>query len=229
MLFTLFGCNANTASHTLSDTIDSALVATSGNKPPQFFAFASPYRANGYVMQHKDYSFTMPLTKTSDWSKMSGWTGAYIYGGIGIGVDNLNTKTYGAVLSYGINVSSSVGEYSVRKKAIEIKEQSYINNVRKKYQYRKSTKLYYGVIGKENYPCMIKERIGKRGERIKNYDCYKFNPSKTKSKSVGITLIYTKAPNLPDKYKILAKQYTYIDLQKRAKRMLDSLYIKDGW
>ena len=228
MLFTLFGCNANTASHTLSNAIDSALVATSGNKPPQFFAFASPYRANGYVMQHKDYSFTMPLTKASDWSKMSGWTGAYIYGGIGIGVDNLNTKTYGAVLSYGINVSSSVGEYGEMQQAIESKNIEYI---RSHIRIDTNDKLRIEYQGKEDYICKVMEYSKKnyKSSKFIGYTCYKFNPSHKKYKSVNIKLIYTKSQNLPAKYKNIAKEYTYQDLQRRAKRVLDSLYIKDGW
>ncbi|GIT98146.1 hypothetical protein [Sulfurovum sp. TSL1] len=228
MLFTLSGCNSNTPSHTLSNAIDKALIATSGNKPPQFFAFSSSYRANGYVMQHKDYSFTMPLTKERDWSKMSGWNGAYIYGGIGIGMDNPDNKKIGNLLGYAINISSRVGEYGKMQRAIENKDLRYI------FTHRKVTnkdKLRIEYHGKENYTCEVSEFIRRQGSgiRFNVYDCYKFNPSHTKYKSVNIKLLYTKSPNLPAKYKILAKEYTYKDLKSRAKRMLDSLYIKDEW
>ena len=225
----LSGCST----HDVSDVVDNALIATSGNKPPKFFAFASPYRANGYIIQHKDFSFMMPLTKEKDWTKMSGWSGAYIYGGIGIGVDNPDVKTVGSILGYGVDFSSSIGKYGERAKATETRDKSYIDNVRIKYKYPKDSKVYYETHGKENYPCIVNEVVNPKrsvpGVRTKSYGCYKFNPTKTMYKKVGITLIYTKSPNLPAKYKSLAKEYTYQDLQDRAKRTLDSLYIKDGW
>ena len=87
--------------------------------------------------------------------------------------------------------------------------------------------------GKENYPCVVIEDETKGFKNaIKKgitYRCYRFNPSKTKAKDVLVSLTYTKAPNLPTKYKSLEKEYTYEDLKRRTKRMLDSLYIKDGW
>ena len=49
------------------------------------------------------------------------------------------------------------------------------------------------------------------------------------AKGVGIKLIYTRVPNLPKELEPLAREYTYEDLQKRSRRILDSLYIKDGW
>ena len=57
-----------------------------------------------------------------------------------------------------------------------------------------------------------------------SFQCYKFNSTRTKMISVSLVLTYHK-PNDP----ILVQEYTYEDLQSRAKRMLDSLYIKDGW
>lgn len=227
-LFIVSGCSGNQAEHTLSNAIDNALVATSGNKPPDRFAFASPYRANGYVMQNKDYSFTMPLTKDADWTKMTGWRGASDFQGIGIFLRDPEAQIH-ITLEYHIGISSYTGKYGETERAVEEKDQSYIDNIRIRYQYPKNIKLYYGTIGKEKYSCTIKEREGQRGERIKNYNCIKSNQSHTKYKAVNIKLIYTNSPNLPAKYKHLAKQYTYQDLQNRAKRTLDSLYIKDGW
>ena len=222
----LDGCST----HDVSDAVDNALVTTSGNKAPKFFVFASPSRANGYIMQHKDFSFMMPLTKEKDWSKMSGWHGAYIYGGIGVSIGNSDESKVGKYLGYGFNFSSSILKSSERTLAAYTKDQNYIQYIRNHYKYKKSTKLYYETHGKENYPCIVKVyRDMKRGIITKNYDCYKFNPSKTKAKSVGIKLVYTKSPDLPTKYRSLATEYTYKDLQKRAKRTLDSLYIKDGW
>jgi len=228
-IFMIVGCST----HDVSNAIDNTLVATSGNKPPKFFVFSSPYRANGYIMQHGDFTFMMPLTKGEDWSKMDGWNGAYIYGGISVGVEKYREKTRGKVLGYGFNFSSSIGKYGERAQATETRDETYIQMIRKKYQYKKDSKTYYETHGKENYSCIVNEVINPRtsvpGVRTKSYGCYKFNPTKTMYKKVGITLIYTKSPKLPIKYKSLAKEYTYRDLQKRAKRTLDSLYIRDGW
>ncbi len=226
MVLILSGCST----HDVSDVVDNALVATSGNKPPKFFAFASPYRANGYIMNHNDFTFMMPLTKEKDWTKMSGWHGAYIYGGIGVSIGNSDESKVGKYLGYGFNFSSSISKYSERARAVYTKDKNYIQYIRNHYKYKKSTKLYYETHGKENYPCIIKVyRDVKRGIITKNYDCYKFNPAKTRAKSVVTKLVYTKSPKLPTKYRSLANEYTYQDLQNRAKRVLDSLYIKDGW
>jgi len=69
----------------------------------------------------------------------------------------------------------------------------------------------------------------KQGLQRKIYNCYKFNPARTIAKRVKIILVYTKVLSLSSKYKTLAKEYTFQDLEKREKRVLDSLYIKDGW
>lgn len=227
-LLIVSGCSGDQTEHALSNAIDNALVATSGNKPPQFFAFASPYRANGYVIQHKDYSFTMPLTKAEDWSSMGGWTGANIYGGVGISVHNPVAKTYGDVLGYGINSSSYTGKYGERQRAVENKDIAYI---RSHIRIDKEDTLKIEYHGKENYPCEVMEYTKEdyKSNKFMGYRCYKFNPAHTQYKTVSISLIYTNSPHLPAKYKHLAKQYTYQDLQNRAKRTLDSLYIKDGW
>ena len=71
-----------------------------------------------------------------------------------------------------------------------------------------------GVMDKHIYP--NKEKI--------SFGCYKFNATRTKAKIIGVNLTYNK-PNDPR----LAEEYTYEDLQKRSQRILDSLYIKDGW
>ena len=230
-IFILDGCST----HDVSDAVDNALVTTSRNKSPKFFAFASPYRANGYIINHKDFSFMMPLTKEKDWSEMSGWHGAYIYGGIGISIGNSDESKVGKYIGYGINFSSSIGEYGDMERAIESKNYNFIKTKMKSHGISKygrigNLNVHYEVHGKEEYPCLVKESKDiKRGVRKKVYFCYKFNPAKTKAKSVTLKLIYTKSPNLPAKYKMLAKEYTYQDLQIRAKRTLDSLYIKDGW
>ena len=76
---------------------------------------------------------------------------------------------------------------------------------------------------------MIERGYSDRGVKKKSYDCYKFNPERTLAKRVLVDLIYTKSQKLPERYQHLTQEYTYEDLQNRAKRVLDSLYIKDGW
>lgn len=84
--------------------------------------------------------------------------------------------------------------------------------------------------GKENYPCVVIEAgYSNRGVKKKSYDCYKFNQERTMAKRVLVDFIYTKSPNLPEQYKHLTQEYTYEDLLKRSQRVLESLYIKDGW
>ncbi|GIT98147.1 hypothetical protein [Sulfurovum sp. TSL1] len=230
---TLSGCNSNTASHALSDAIDKALVVTSGNKPASRFHFTGPEYINRWYFSNKNYKMNAPTTYQKDWVKMSGWRGVEDFQGAELILYFKDALEYGDLLSYAINVSSSVGEYGERAKAIETRDKSYIENVRKKYQYSKNSKTYYETHGKENYPCIVNEVINPKtlvpGTITQSYGCYKFNTIRNKYKSVSITLTYTKSPNLPEKYKHLAKEYTYKDLQKRAKRMLDSLYIKDEW
>lgn len=90
--------------------------------------------------------------------------------------------------------------------------------------------LHYEIYGKENYTCLVNESYNdKYGKKVKYYGCYKFNKERTKAKKVGIRLIYTKSPTLPEELEPLAEEYTYEDLLQRSQRVLDSLYIKDGW
>ena len=127
-------------------------------------------------------------------------------------------------------MSSSVGEYGDRAKAVDMKDYSFITYLKNTYTNKKMANIYYEVHGKENYQCIVTETVySDRGVKTKSYGCYKFNPKKTKAKKVGITFIYTKSPNLPQKYQHLIDEYTYEDLLKRSQRVLDSLYIKDGW
>ena len=226
-LFIVSGCSGDQAEHTLSNAIDRALIASSGNKPLNLFTFASPYRANGYVMQHKDYSFVMPLTKDADWTKMTGWYGASASRTISNSLSDRNAHK-GITLGYNISVSSYTGKYGERQRAVEGKDIAYI---RSHIRIDKEDTLKIEYHGKENYPCEVMEytKENYKSNKFTGYTCYKFNPAHTRYKKVSITLIYTNSPNLPAKYKHLAKQYTYQDLQNRAKRTLDSLYIKDGW
>ncbi|GIT98148.1 hypothetical protein [Sulfurovum sp. TSL1] len=224
----LSGCNSNTASHALSDAIDKALVVTSGNKPASRFHFTGPEYINRWYFSNKNYKMNAPSTYQKDWIKMSGWQGVEDFQGTELVLYFKDVLEYGDLFSYAINVSSSIGEYGEMQRAIENKDLEYI---RSHIRIDTNDKLRIEYHGKENYVCKVMEYTKQKYKSNKfiGYTCYKFNPSHTKYKSVNIKLIYTKAPNLPAKYKHLAKEYTYQDLQNRAKRMLDSLYIKDEW
>lgn len=90
--------------------------------------------------------------------------------------------------------------------------------------------LHYETHGKEKYVCLINESFNvKLGEGKKHYGCYKFNPERTAVKKISMDLTYTRTPNISKELEPLANEYTYEDLQKRSQRILDSLYIKDGW
>ena len=211
-----------------TNDIDYALARAAGNKPAQFFKFNTPSDANHYMFHHKDFDILMPETTKSDWIQMGGWNGAYIYGGIGVGLDIKEVRKYGGVLSYGINMTSSIWKYENREREIEAHNVRYM---RKQTRWLKPDDiLTIEHHGKENYPCVVIETAySDRGVKKKSYDCYKFNPERTMAKRVLVSLIYSKSPKLPKKYQHLAKEYTYEDLFKRSKRVIDSLYIKDGW
>ena len=104
----LLGCSTN--------DIDYTLARMAGNKPAQFFYFANSYDANHYMFEHKEFNISMIQTKENDWIDMGGWNGAYIYGGIGVGLDIEEVTKYGGVLSYGINMSSSIWKYGERER-----------------------------------------------------------------------------------------------------------------
>ena len=109
-----------------------------------------------------------------------------------------------------------------RERAIEYKDTQHMKN---RMRLDKGDTLSISNYGKESYSCVVVDTYNqkyKKSEKI--FDCYKFNSTRTKAKSVTISLTYNKP-----KTQTLAKQYTYTDLKIRAKRMLDSLFIKDGW
>ena len=214
--------------------IDYTLARASGNKPAQFFYFSNPSDANNYRFHHKVFDIDMLQAYQKDWKLMGGWSGAFIYGGIGIALDIKEVNTIGDIFSYGINITTYKDKVGEHQRAVMRRD---VGWYRRKFPMREYQKNEIGAIdlhfetkGKEGYTCVVSDYINtKRGIKGKVYNCYKFNPNKTKYTKVQIELIYNKAPNLPKKYKHLAKQYTYADLKRRAKRMLDSLYIKDGW
>jgi hypothetical protein len=104
------------------------------------------------------------------------------------------------------------------------------NRINKKYDIEGNINVHYETQGKENYICIVKEtKDNRKNEISKTYDCHKFNKKRAMAKGVVITFTYSKSIDYPKETSDLIKDYTYEDLQERAKRMLDSLYIKDGW
>ncbi len=205
------GCSGEQMAHSITKT----QIAVSGNKPPASFEIANVETMRDYVFNTKDFSFSLPSAKQSDFTKMGGWWGASDRDG--------KTITLHLHPVYHITISTPLHsyKYTERERAIEVKNTEYIRN-RKKWLQPKD-KLYIKNYGKENYICT--NTVFTRGSKKQSvYNCYKFNDNRTKSKNVVVSLTYNKP-----KDKTLAKQYTYQDLQNRAKRVLDSLYIKDGW
>lgn len=222
----LLGCSTN--------DIDYTLARMAGNKPAQFFYFATPEKVEQWYFETKDYMALPPKTYKKDWELMSPWNGAYIYGGISFGIENPDVNEKGLSIGYGINMSSSIGEYREEDKE---REKGNVEYFKKKYPQKQlkngqeiSINRHIERHGKENYFCEVSNiKNEQRGVIEKVYECHKSNLQKTKDKSVTITFIYTKSPNLPEQYKHLTDEYTYEDLLQRSQRVLESLYIKDGW
>ena len=192
----------------------------SGNKAPAFFTVANIEIMRDYVFETKDFSFKFPTAKESDFSKMSGWKGGSIRNGKTI------TVYLDPVYHMDVSTSGNVLKYEERERAIENNDINYLRTRMPKTVKKNGEimNISFNIIpaGKENYPCTVRTSSHlKYGKRKISYGCFKFNENRTKVKYVSISVTYThyKSP----------KQYTYQDLQNRAKRTLDSLYIKDGW
>lgn len=146
-------------------------------------------------------------------------------------------------VNYSIHLSSYISPYSAKDRALENGDEGFLRKYYNSYVGKitinkevEQKPLYVEHYGKENYSCEVREflrPLGTYGMQVETYykriSCLKSNSEKTMAKTVGIELIYTKAKDLPKELESIAKDYTYEDLQQRAKRMLDSLYIKDGW
>lgn len=210
------GCNTTN----LANSIDGTLARAAGNKPPAFFSVANVETMRDYVFETKDFSFNFPTAKESDFAKMGGWSGMSMRNGRTIAFGFKNSIIY----HISVSTSGTVRDYSERDRAIDTHNIPYIKARFQKYHSDIKTSIHN--YGKENYDCTIIEDnyYNKWNKKEITYSCYKFNPSRTKAKSVSVSLTYNK-PKDPT----LAKEYTYEDLKNRAKRMLESLYIKDGW
>lgn len=213
------GCSGEQASHNISK----AQIKMSGNKPPAKYRVSNLQTMKDYTFETKDFSFKLPTAKQSDFSKMDGWWGASHRDGKTI------TSHLSPMYHMVISTSGNVLKYGERERAIENNDIGYL---RKRMPKRvknngEITDISLKTIraGKENYFCTERTSTYSKYRKKKiSYGCFKVNDIKTKIKYVSISLTYNK-PNNPS----IAKQYTYQDLKKRAKRTLDSLYIKDGW
>lgn len=210
----------------VGDAITSLQIAMSGNKPPSFFKIANLQTMKDYMFDVRDTTFSLPSAKEEDFTKMGGWEGSTHYNkDVYLYLDN------DLGVSYHIGITSSINAYTERERAIEQGDITYLRS-RMPYKTLKNGEIYNITlktvsIGKENYPCIVRESAyPKYGKLTQSYGCFKSNSNKTIVKSTSITLTYNKIPNLS---KEIADEYTYEDLQNRAKRILDSLYIKDGW
>ncbi len=223
----LFGLLATTGCNTtnLANSIDGTIARAAGNKPPAFFSVANVETMRDYLFETHDFSFNFPTAKESDFLNMGGWSGMSMRDGKTIAFGFKNSIVY----HISVSTSGNIREYGKREKDIMNGEIASLRTHIKK-RVDKQGKIFNATLkiirgGKENYPCLVKESIDKKHNKRKiSYGCFKINPLGTMVKGAGISLTYNK-PKDPK----LAKQYTYEDLKRRAKRTLDSLYIKDGW
>jgi len=219
-IWLLLGCSGEE----VANGINRAQVTMVGNRPPASFRVANLQTMQAYVFNMKHYTIAMPTAKASDFKNIQ-WVGFTHY-----------NKDIVLVLDpyYHISISTNYTPRQVTPKDTAILQGAYTFRAQRtvdgKYERQIgfiNTHIEYH--GKENYPCVVSEsRTYYKKYKLKKYEnsyrCYKFNPSKTKVHTVTIRLTYTKPRNAK-----LAKHYTYQDLKRRAKRMLDSLYIKDWW
>ena len=215
----LLGCSGEQISHNITKT----QIAMSGNKPPAKYRIANLQTMKDYIFETKYFSFKLPTAQESDFSKMDGWWGASHRDGKTI------TSHLSPVYHIIVSTSGNVIKYEARERAIENNDIDYLRTRMPKRVKKNGEIMDISLktirAGKENYFCT--ERTStyyKYGKRKISYGCFKPNNNKTKIRYVSLSVTYNK-PNNPT----LAKQYTYQDLKRRAKRTLDSLYIKDGW
>lgn len=226
LVFTLLsGCSTQR----VVDSYNDLSVAMSGNKPPAFFKVDSVEEANNLKLTSKHFSISMPMVSEKDFTELGGWHGSFN------GKDLSTLYLYESGF-YHMTFSASISPYTARARAVEYKDNQYILTS-PTTQYGKDNKgkegninVHYETHGKEDYTCVVSSWLHQQyGAQGISYGCYKFNPERTMAKRISIRLIYTRVPNLPKELEPLANEYTYEDLQKRAQRVLDSLYIKDGW
>lgn len=211
----MFGCSGEQIAHNITKT----QIAMSGNKPPTSFKVANLQTMKDYVFNMNGYTVAMPSAKQKDFSESDGWAGFTHYNkDITLylrGYYHITVGTSGKIRKY--------GERAIANNDMEYLRTRFPKKIRRGINQNIKVQAIRG--GKENYPCIVRESYSPKYKKNKiSYGCFKINSLGTLVKGAGITLTYNK-PKDPQ----LAKQYTYADLKRRAKRMLDSLYIKDGW
>lgn len=237
----IIGCSRPNMTTIYPDDKQMVLKDRAVDLPMPFYDLSM--KSQDYPRCHKKgFCSLFPEFRESDFKKMNHpWNMMTHENGYSIGIGQ--TLPNGAiVLSYDISFSSYITPYTEADKALERGNEDFLQKYYKSYvgkitlnneveQKLLSIKHY----GKENYPCEIREFFRPVGKGwlaetyLKDITCYKFNPEQTMKKTIAIRLIYTRVPNLPKELESLANEYTYEDLQKRSKQILDSLYIKDGW
>lgn len=209
MFFFVVGCSIQ----------DKNILLNTGEKPSTFFKFSNIESMNDYVFDSQKFSFKFPLAKETDFTKMGGWSGESMRDGHTIALSLENSIVYSIVFS--TNYKPLL--YNDIHKAIETGNIKYI---RSKIKIDNNDKLYITHFGKEEYKCTVMKYTKEQypSKKYTAYECYKFNENRTKYRSVHVRLTYTKENNAS-----INQRYSYQDLENRAQRMLDSLYIKDGW
>ena len=194
------------------------ILLRTNSVPPLFFKMTDKQTMDNFYFDTQKYAFKFPSSKESDFAQRGGWTGMTSHDGHGI------TLSFKDGTGYNIDFLCDYYPHksTERTRAIEENNIQYLKN---KMVLDKGDLLTIEHHGKEHYPCVVVDTNNfKENKHEKIYDCYKFNKNKTKYINTTIVLSYSKPIN-----PTLAKQYTYADLKRRAKRMLDSLYIKDNW
>ncbi len=197
---------------------DANILLNTDKKPPAYFTITDKKTMDKFEFNTKKFYFKFPTSKQSDFKQIGKWHGVSIRDG--------HTISFGLDMYYSISISTGykVREYTKRERALENGTRKFRPQRTKSNGDTININTHIEHHGKENYSCVVSESIDRFNRYRIGYRCHKFNQSKTKYRSVLVRLGYPK-PKKPT----LAKQYTYTDLKRRAKRMLDSLYIKDGW
>ena len=194
------------------------MMAT-GEPPPTFFKITDMKTMNNFVFDTKKFSFLLPQGKVIDFEGDRFWRGASSRDGNAITLFN---GPYHIDIAFENYYPQKVTKY---ERAILDNNLTYI---RSHIRIDPDDKLYIRHYGKESYLCTVMEYTKSckcyKNDKYMGVSCYKFNPSKTEYECVVIRLTYSK-PLDPK----LARIFTYEDLKKRARRMLDSLYIKSLW
>ena len=114
MTFFLLGCSGEQMAH----GITKAQIAMSGNKPPASFEIANVETMRDYVFNTKDFSFSLPSAKQSDFTQMGGWDGMSMRDGKTVALGFKNDTVY----HISVSTSGDTLKYGERERAIEYKE-----------------------------------------------------------------------------------------------------------